>query len=103
MPHNPARLVRELFQELPFGSGKTDLLAISTNSMLIQVNGELAVAQHQLDRRRLIRGPSQDGGDPGGELIRVEGLRDVVIGAAVQPANGVILSSSSRQKDYWHP
>ena len=86
----------QLLQQQPLGPRERDPLPAARDGPAAEIHVDV----RDVDHARGTGGrPSQDGADPCPHLVRVEGLRDVVVGAEVEAARDLARGALRGQQD----
>src|SRR5579862_2274464 len=96
-----ARLLRERVEQRRLGGRQMHWLAAAIKQAALQI--EAAGAETQLlDALGLLRGALQDVADAQDELARLERLRQIIIGAALEPVDALLGLGHRRQQQDRH-
>ena len=98
MEHDLAGVRGEVLEEQPFGARQLDQLAVAGDHAPLEVDLDVVEREHA-GARLGARRPAQDRADAGGQLVRVERLGDVVVGAEVEALGLVGGRALGRQQD----
>ena len=100
--HDLAGVGREVLEQQPLGARELHELAVARDHAPLEVDLDVVERQHARTRVRAGRAP-EDRADAGGELVGVEGLGDVVVGAQVEALRLVGRRALRRQQDDRRP
>src|ERR671921_1427162 len=85
MEHHPSYVGRELVQQCPLGAAQPGLCLTNEHTTTVEVDLDAGIGEDGASTRRNIAlRPAQHGCNPGGQLVRVERLGDVVVGSPLQ-------------------
>src|SRR5262249_7008677 len=94
--HDLTRVEHERLEQIQLARRQVDRAALLEHLTGIAVQLQAAKLEDALGRRS---SPPQDGADPGQQLLELEGFRQIVVGAGLQPLDPLVNVAARRQHD----